>query len=182
MAIRSAKGIRPARIIAMVWVTITLAMAIVVGVLGRALYPELADPESIFMVMVTDLFPTIITSILLTAILAAIMSTADSQLLVTSSAVATDIYGGMFNKKASQKSLLWVSRITVIIVSIIAGLLVSNPNADPGTLMGKINTSVFKLVAFAWAGFGAAFGPIVLFSLFWRGTTKQAAFWGIISG
>lgn len=182
MAIRSSKEIRPARIIAMVWVIITLGCAILVGMLGALLYPQLADPESVFITMVGDLFPPVITGVLLTAILAAIMSTADSQLLVTSSAVSSDIYGGMINKKASQKSLLWISRITVIVISIIAALLVSVENPAEGTIMYKINESVFKLVAFAWAGFGSAFGPIVLFSLFWKRTTKQGALWGIIGG
>ena len=182
MAIRSTKEIRPARVIATIWVVITLAAAILVGMFGSMLFPGLADAESVFMVMVDKLFPPIITGVLLTAILAAIMSTADSQLLVTSSAVSSDIYGGLINKKASQKTLLWTSRITVIVVSIIAAFLVSDPNPVEGTIMYQINSSVFKLVAFAWAGFGSAFGPLVLFSLFWKRTTKLAALLGIISG
>lgn len=182
MAIRSSKEIRPARIIATTWVVITLAAAILIGLLGSFLLPGLADSETVFMQMVDKLFPPVITGVLLTAILAAIMSTADSQLLVTSSAVSSDIYGGLINKKASQKTLLWVSRITVIVVSIIAALLVSDPNPVEGTIMYQINSSVFKLVAFAWAGFGAAFGPIVLFSLFWKRTSKLAALLGILSG
>lgn len=182
MAIKSDKEIQPARIIAMIWVIITLGMAVVVGMVGAVLIPGLADPESVFMSMVQQLFPAVISGILLTAILAAIMSTADSQLLVTSSAVSSDIYAGMINKKATPKQTLWVSRITVIVISIIAALLVCVENPEPGTLLAKINSSVFDLVSFAWAGFGAAFGPIVLFSLFWKKTTKPAALWGIISG
>ena len=182
MAIRSSKEIRPARIIAIIWVVITLGAAILIGVFGSLLYPDLADPEQVFITMVDKLFPPVITGILLTAILAAIMSTADSQLLVASSAVSSDLYGGLINKKAKPKTLLWISRITVIVISIIAALLVSVENPVEGTIMYKINESVFQLVAFAWAGFGAAFGPIVLFSLFWRRTTKQGALWGIISG
>ena len=96
MAIRKTKEIRPARIIAMVWVLITLAAAIIIGVLGKALTPGLSDPESVFMVMVQDLFHPILTGVFLTAILAAIMSTADSQLLVTSSAVSSDIYSRIY--------------------------------------------------------------------------------------
>lgn len=182
MAIKSTKEIRPARIIAMVWVLITLAMAVVVGIFGAMLYPELADGETVFIEMVKDLFPAVITGILLTAILAAIMSTADSQLLVTSSAVSSDIFKGVIKKNAGEKSVLWVSRITVIVISIIAALLVCVENPEEGTIMAKINQSVFDLVAFAWAGFGAAFGPIVLFSLFWKKTTKPAAYLGILSG
>lgn len=182
MAVRSAKDIKPARIIATIWVVITLGMAIVIGVLGKALFPELVDSEQVFIKMVQSLFHPLLTGIVLTAILAAIMSTADSQLLVTSSAVSNDLYGGIINKKASSKKLLWISRITVIVVSIVAALLVSVENPTEGTIMAKINESVFKLVAFAWAGFGSAFGPLVLFSLFWKRTTKQGAIWGIISG
>lgn len=182
MAIRSSKEIRPARVIAMVWVVISLTAAIIVGAMGAFLYPTLADPESVFMQMTIDLFPPIITGILLTAILAAIMSTADSQLLVTSSAFSNDIYKGLINKNASEKKVLWLSRITVIVISVLAALLVSVPDAAEGTFMYLVNQSVFKLVAFAWAGFGAAFGPIVLFSLFWKRTTKQGALWGIIAG
>lgn len=182
MAIRSNKEIRPARIIAMVWVLISLFAAIVVGSMGAFLYPSLKDPESVFMQMTIDLFPPIITGILLTAILAAIMSTADSQLLVTSSAFSNDIYKGVINKNASEKKVLWLSRITVIVISVLAALLVSVPDPAEGTFMYLINQSVFKLVAFAWAGFGAAFGPITLFSLFWKRTTKQGALWGIIAG
>ena len=182
MAIRSGKEIRPARIIAMVWVLISLGAAIVVGVTGALLFPELADPEQVFIQMTISLFPPIITGILLTAILAAIMSTADSQLLVTSSAVTNDIFKGVMKKDASEKQVLWFSRITVIVVSIIAALMVSVPDAAEGTFMYLINQSVFKLVAFAWAGFGSAFGPIILFSLFWKRTTKQGALWGILAG
>ncbi len=182
MAIKNSKDVRPARIIAMIWVVISLAMAVVVGMIGSFLYPNIADSETIFIEMVKGLFPPVVTGILLTAILAAIMSTADSQLLVSSSAVSNDLYKGMFKKNASEKSTLWVSRITVIIISIVAAILVAFPNAAEGTLIYKINESVFKLVAFAWAGFGAAFGPLVLFSLFWKRTTKLGALLGMISG
>lgn len=182
MAIRSDKEIRPARIIAMAWVLISLAAAVVVGAMGALLFPNLADPEQVFIQMTISLFPPIITGILLTAILAAIMSTADSQLLVTSSAVANDIYKGVMKKDASEKQVLWFSRIAVIVISILAALLVSVPDPAEGTLMYLINQSVFKLVAFAWAGFGSAFGPIILFSLFWKRTTKQAALCGILTG
>lgn len=182
MALKDPKEVRPARIIAMGWVLISLAMAVIIGMIGAVIYPGLADGETIFITMVQDLFPPIITGILLTAILAAIMSTADSQLLVSSSSVSSDLYKGLFKKNASEKSTLWVSRITVIIISIIAAVLVAFPDAKEGTILFKINESVFKLVAFAWAGFGAAFGPLVLFSLFWKRTTKLGALLGMLSG
>lgn len=182
MAIRSDKEIRPARIIAMGWVLISLTAAVVVGAMGALLFPQLADPEQVFIQMTISLFPPIITGILLTAILAAIMSTADSQLLVTSSAVANDIYKGVMKKDATEKQVLWFSRIAVIVISILAALLVSVPDPAEGTIMYLINQSVFKLVAFAWAGFGSAFGPLILFSLFWKRTTKQGALCGILTG
>ncbi len=182
MGIRSESEIRPARRIAMIWVAITLGAAIACGVIGHFLYPNLSDPETVFIVLIQNLFPPIITGILLTAILSAIMSTADSQLLVASSSAASDLYRDTFRTNASERSTLWVSRATVIFVSVIAALIVCIENPDPNTLLGKINTSVFKLVAFAWAGFGAAFGPILLASLFWRRTTKAAAVLGICVG
>ena len=180
MAIRSSKDVRPARIIAMVWVVLSLAAAVVVGIVGtlylQKYYPAgietlLADREKIFMVLVTNLFPALIAGVLLTAILAAIMSTADSQLLVTSSCVANDFYRALFKKDASQKELLWVSRITVIVVSVIAVLIALDPDS-----------SVFELVSNAWAGFGATFGPAVLISLYWKRMTTKGALAGIISG
>lgn len=182
MAIRSAKEIQPARVIATVWVLITLGAAVVVGVLGRLLLPELADPESVFMTMTTTLYPAVIAGIMLTAVMAAIMSTADSQLLVASSSITTDIYRGLINKKASEKSVLWVSRIAVMVVSVIAALIVCVEEPAAGTILARINESVFKLVAFAWAGFGAAFGPTVLFGLFWKRMTKWGALAGILVG
>lgn len=185
MGIRKADDVRPARVIATIWVVITLGTAVVIGMLGHFVVPNIADPESVFINMSGTLFPSIITGIMLTAILAAIMSTADSQLLVTSSAVSNDLYGGIINKKAESKKLLWISRITVVVVSIIAAILVSQPvpaGVTPTTIMEKLNESVFKLVAFAWAGFGAAFGPLVLFSLFWKRTTKAGALAGMIAG
>lgn len=178
MGIRKADEIRPARIIATVWVLITLAAAVIIGVLGSFMFPTIDDPESIFINMSTSLFHPIIAGIMLTAILAAIMSTADSQLLVTSSSVANDLYKGLINKKASDKSILWLNRIAVIVVSILAAALVWVENPVEGTVLARITESVFKLVSFAWAGFGAAFGPAVLFSLFWKKTTK----WGVLAG
>ena len=182
MAIRTAKEIRPARVIATIWVVITLGAAVVIGVLGKLLLPDLADPESVFMTMTTTLYPAILAGIMLTAVLAAIMSTADSQLLVTSSSITTDLYRGIINKNAGEKTVLWVSRIAVMVVSVIAALIVCVENPVEGTLLAKINESVFKLVAFAWAGFGAAFGPTVLLSLFWKRMTKWGALAGILTG
>lgn len=171
MGIQKASYVRPARIIGMIWVIISMAGALAVGMAGKAYYINgLPDHETIFMMLVLEMFNPFIAGILLSAILAAIMSTADSQLLVTSSAFANDIFY-QFNKGASQKKLLWVSRITVLVVSAMALVLASNPDS-----------SVFGLVSYAWAGFGAAFGPAILLSLFWRRMNLQGAYAGIIVG
>jgi len=108
---------------------------------------------------------------LLAAVLAAIMSTADSQLLVTSSAITQDFYKVLFRKKASPRELVWIGRSAVIVVAIIAYIIALNPK-----------NSILGLVAYAWAGFGAAFGPIVLISLFWKRMTRKGAIGGILVG
>jgi len=174
MAIRSPKEVKTARSIAMVWVLISLAAAVIVGIAGRIYLTTALDAkssETIFMVLVSDLFPPIIAGVLLSAILAAIMSTADSQLLVTSSAITSDFYQAVFKKNASEKELVWVSRGTVIFVALIAGLLALDENS-----------SVFRLVSYAWAGFGAGFGPVVLLSLYWKRMTRNGALWGMLTG
>jgi sodium/proline symporter len=178
MAINSPKEIKPARRIAMVWVILSLAGAVLLGMMASSYLPtpniaapEAGNEEKIFMILVQGMFPTVIAGILLSAVLAAIMSTADSQLLVASSAFSTDIYKTVFNKEASDKKLVSVSRITIIVIAIIAFLLAIDPNS-----------SVFEIVSHAWAGFGAAFGPIVLCSLFWNNCNEKGAAAGVISG
>lgn len=172
MGIKKPSFVRPARIISMIWVIISMAGALMVGMLGKAFFADapLADSETVFMTTIQELCPPILEGILLAAILAAIMSTADSQLLVSSSAFAEDIYAA-FDKKASTKKLVWISRGTVIVISVIALFIASNPDS-----------SVFNLVSYAWAGFGAAFGPAILFSLFWKRMNKYGVYAGIISG
>lgn len=175
MAIESPDKIKQARIIAMVWVIISLFFAVAGGIIGRAyLYPEFlgeAGSETIFMVMVNNTFTPVIAGIFLAAILAAIMSTADSQLLVAASAFTEDIYRITVKKEAGEKELVWMGRFAVILISTIAYLIARDPN-----------NSVMGLVSYAWAGFGAAFGPVVLFSLFWRKTTRNGALGGMIVG
>lgn len=171
MAIQSPDMIRKSRIIAMIWVIITLAAAVAIGVIGKAYMPDLADGETIYMNMINDMFPDVVAGILLTAILAAIMSTASSQLLVTSSSVAKDLYALLFKKSTEGTSIVWVSRISVLVVSVIAILIALDANS-----------SVFGLVACAWGGFGAAFGPLLVFSLFWKRMTLQGAIAGMVIG
>jgi sodium/proline symporter len=171
MAIQSPEMIRKSRHIAMIWVVITLAAACAIGVIGKAYAPDLADGETVFMVLVDALFHPVIAGILLTAIMAAIMSTASSQLLVTASSVSRDIYAILFKKDVNGNEIVWISRLTVIIIALIAALIALDPNS-----------SVFGIVSCAWGGLGAAFGPIILFSLFWKRTTLQGATAGIIAG
>ena len=118
-----------------------------------------------------QMFPAFIAGIFLCGILAAAMSTADSQLLSASSAVAQDIYKGIFNKNASEKTVLNVSRISVFVIAVLGLLLSLNPDS-----------SIFGLVSFAWSGFGATFGPLILLALYWKGTTAKGAICGLICG
>ncbi len=177
MSIDKASHIKPARMIAMIWVILSLIGSVVVGIVARSYLPThgglLMDgrSETVFMVMALKIFPIVVSAILIAAILAAIISTADSQLLVTASAVSQDFYRVFFKRNSNEKELVIVSRITVVAVAIIAAIIASNPNS-----------SVFRLVQNAWAGFGATFGPIVIMSLFWKRMTKYAAIAGIITG
>ena len=182
MAIKSSDLIKKSRIIATIWVFVTLGAAVLVGIFGMlflhaegneallAQFNAIGDNEKIFMFLSSSLLPALIAGVVLSAILAAIMSTADSQLLVTSSAVTNDMFR-LFNKKTSEKTLMWISRGAVIVVAIIAYIIALDPNS-----------SVMGLVSYAWAGLGAAFGPAMLLSLFWKRMTIQGAVAGIISG
>ena len=174
MGIRTSKQVRPARIIAMVWVIIALSCAILVGICGVAYFDvPLANGthETVFMELSKQLFHPVIAGILLSAILAATMSTADSQLLVTASAISEDVYKSFINPKASDKHLISISKLTVVVVAVIAIIIALNPNS-----------SIFGLVSYAWAGFGAAFGPTIVMSLYWRRMTRKGAIAGVISG
>lgn len=171
MGIESPDEIQKSRIIAMVWVTVTLAAAVAVGVIGKAMMPGLADGETVYMTMIDKLCNPVVAGLLMTAILAAIMSTASSQLLVTAASVSRDIYATIFKKDVEGPAIVWASRITVVIIAVIAIIMAINPDS-----------SVFDLVSFAWGGFGAAFGPMILFSLFWRRMTLPGAIAGMITG
>lgn len=174
MAISDPEEIKKARKIAMIWVLISLVCALIIGLVGSVLLKDVLDAstaESVFMVMVNNMFSPFVAGILLAAILAAVMSTADSQLLVSSSALTEDIYAVIFNKSATDKQLLFVGRLTVICIAIIAYYLALDPES-----------SVLELVSYAWAGFGAGFGPTIVLSLFWKRMTRNGALAGIISG
>ena len=179
MAVRSTGEIKKSRIIAIVWVVISLAAACFVGVVGKAylggILPD-GESENVFIKMIMEIFNNewalpFVGGLLLCGILAAVMSTADSQLLVTSSSVSEDLYRGVINRKASDKNALLVSRITVVAVAVIAFFIALDPDS-----------SVMGLVSNAWAGFGAAFGPVILLSLFWKRSNLPGAAAGMILG
>lgn len=180
MAVRDEKELKKSKAVAIVWVALSLFFACLIGVIGRAfLAPDAlvdAGSEKVFIELIVELLANrlkvpFIAGLFLCGILAAIMSTADSQLLVSASSVAEDIYKGLINKKADNKKVLLVSRITVMAIAVIAYVIALNPD---NTIMG--------LVSNAWAGLGAAFGPLVLMSLFWKRCNFQGAVAGIVSG
>lgn len=171
-AIRSETELPVARRIAVGWTALTLLGATFVGFAGIGyLDRELGDSETVFMVLANALFHPVIAGILLAAILAAIMSTADSQLLVSSSALTEDFYKAILKRNASQNELVWVGRFAVLGIAIIATLLALNPDSN-----------VLGLVSYAWAGFGAAFGPTLILALLWPKMSRAGAFAGIIVG
>jgi sodium/proline symporter len=173
-AIRSVDDIPAARKIAVSWVALTLFCAVFVGIAGIGyLQPVLegADTEKVFILLVEALFHPVIAGICLAAILAAIMSTADSQLLVSASVFTSDFYRVWFRRSASEQELVWTGRLAVLAIAIIALVLAWDPDRK-----------VLDLVAYAWAGFGAAFGPALILSLFWRRMNRNGAVAGIIVG
>ena len=175
MSIKSSKMIKTSRRVAMVWVVLTLAMAVFIAVVGRVVFPELitnGEEEMVFIKMVRTVFPAFISGIFLSAILAAAMSTADSQLLVASSAFTCDIYKPIINKNATEKQIMWMGRLVVIIISIVAFIIAVIPGSG----------NIMSLVENAWAGFGAAFGPVIILSLYWKKFTYKGAVSGMIAG
>ncbi|WP_027853759.1 sodium/proline symporter PutP [Marinobacterium litorale] len=175
-ASRSNEEIPTARRIAVIWSGLAMAGAVFVGLAGLVyvnghMDGNIADGEKIFMVLVNAVFHPVIAGILLAAILAAIMSTADSQLLVSSSALAEDFYKKLFRPDASAKEIVMVGRLAVLGLSLVALFLAFDPDS-----------SVLGLVSYAWAGFGAAFGPALLLSLYWSRMNRNGALAGIVVG
>lgn len=156
---------------------ISLGAAVLIGILGRlyldsqGIILSAADQELIFIRAVKMLFPGLIAGIFLSAVLASIMSTADSQLLVTASAVANDFFKVVVKKEVSDKTLMWISRGSVMVISVIACILALDPK-----------DSIMGIVSNAWAGFGAAFGPAILLSLYWKRLTLKGTVAGIVAG
>ncbi len=174
MGISSAKEIPQATHIAMVWVVFSLFFSVVSGMVGRVVLGEGlkgVHAETVFMVLSGTYFNSVIAGVIIAAILGAIMSTSSSQLLVSASAITTDFYYALLRKNATPQELVNVSRISVFLVACCSLVLALNPN-----------NYILDLVAYAWAGFGAAFGPLVLFSLYWSKTTLGGAVGGVIVG
>jgi sodium/proline symporter len=174
-ASRSNRDLTTARRIAVIWTGLSMVGAMLVGLVGLIYVNNsgisVDDGEKIFMLLVNSLFHPVVAGILLAAILAAVMSTADSQLLVSSSALAEDFYKQVFKKDATSEEIVMVGRIAVIGISIVALILAMTPDS-----------SVLGLVSYAWAGFGAAFGPALVLSLYWERMNRNGALTGILVG
>jgi sodium/proline symporter len=175
MAITSTKEIKSARRIGMSWMIFSVVGAMFTGLIGIAYFSKtgakLADPETVFIELGTILFHPLITGFLLAAILAAIMSTISSQLLVTSSALTEDLYRTFFRRSATDKELVLIGRLAVLTVALVSI-----------SLAYKQNDTILALVGYAWAGFGSSFGPVILLSLYWKRMTKWGALAGMVAG
>ena len=175
MAIRNPEELKTSRRIATVWVIISLGAALAIGIIGRSVFPTAhltySDSENIFIVLSTSLLPTILAGFVLAGILAATISSSDSYLLIAASAFSKNIYQRLIKKDASDKEVMNVSRIILITICIL-GIFIALDE----------DSVIFTIVSFAWAGFGATFGPIIIFSLLWKKTTREGAIAGMLSG
>ena len=181
MAIEDSKKLKTSRRIASVWVVISMAVAIFigtvgVGMIGAGVLDGGFDGERVIieiskLLSTYGIFPALVAGVILSGILAATMSTADSQLLAASSSASQDIFISFFKVKLSQKKAMLIARTSVVLISVIGVIIALDENS-----------SIFRVVSFAWAGFGAAFGPLVLFSLFWKRTNKAGAVAGMVTG
>lgn len=178
MSIKDSKLIKKSATVAIIWVTLALLATIIIAVLGRIYIGEQlltnGNQKMVFVELARNLFPAFVAGILLAAIIAASMSTADSQLLVASSSFTSDIYKPIFRKKASDKEMVWIGRITILVVAVVAYFIAS--------AKGKGAQAIMDMVGNAWGGFGASFGPVVLLSLFWKRLTYKGAVAGIVAG
>lgn len=175
MAIRHENELKSSRRIAMTWVIISLTVAVFIGIMGRALYPTAhltaSSAENIFITLATNSLPAILAGFVMAGILAATISSSDSYLLIAASAVAKNIFQGVVRKKATDKQVMLVTRITLLAIALVAIVIALDENSI-----------IFNVVSFAWAGFGATFGPLMLFSLFWKRINRAGALAGMISG
>lgn len=175
MAIRSERELKSSRRIATVWCVISLIVAVFIGVIGRSLYPTVlttaAESENVFILLATNLLPPVLAGLVMAGILAATISSSDSYLLIAASAFSKNIFQGLIHKKASDKQVLVISRITLLVITAIAIVIAIDENSV-----------IFNIVSFAWAGFGATFGPLMLMSLFWKRINRWGAIAGMIGG
>jgi len=175
MAIKKTSMIRRSLTIAVIWCFIAQLAAVCIGLIGRALYSGQymtgSDAENIFVLMSGSFFPPLLAGLIISGILAASMSSGDSYMLIVSSSLANDIYKDIFKKNATETEVLWVARIAMLLVAGF-GIFIAVSG----------NQSIFRVVSYAWAGLGASFGPLVLFSLFWKRTTFSGALAGMITG
>ena len=175
MAIRSEHELTHSRRIATVWVLISLSVAVFIGIMGRALFPTAltteSEAENIFILLATNLLPPVLAGLVMAGILAATISSSDSYLLIAASAFSKNIFQGLLHRKASDKQVLMVSRLTLLIITAVAIVIALDENSV-----------IFSIVSFAWAGFGATFGPLMLMSLFWRRINRAGAVAGMLSG
>ena len=175
MAIRSEHELKNSRRIAAVWVVISLTVAVFIGVMGRTLYPSAlttaSEAENVFILLSTNLLPPLLAGLVMAGILAATISSSDSYLLIAASAFSKNIYQGLLHRKATDKQVLWISRITLLAITAIAIIIALDENSV-----------IFTIVSFAWAGFGATFGPLMILSLFWKRINRAGAIAGMIGG
>ena len=175
MAIRKEEELDRSRRIAMIWVVISLGVAVFIGIIGRQIYPTThltkATAENIFITLATNSLPPLLAGFVMAGILAATISSSDSYLLIAASAFAKNVYQGVCKKDATDKQVMTVSRITLLVLALIGMLIALDENSV-----------IFQVVSFAWAGFGATFGPLLLFSLFWKRINKPGAIAGMVSG
>ncbi len=175
MAIRSEKELKSSRRIATVWCLISLVIAVFIGVIGRTLYPTAlttsSEAENVFILLATNLLPAVLAGLVMAGILAATISSSDSYLLIAASAFSKNIFQGLIHKKASDKQVLVISRITLLAITGVAIIIALDENSV-----------IFNIVSFAWAGFGATFGPLMLMSLFWKRINRWGAIAGMIGG
>ena len=175
MAIRKEEELKRSRRIAMVWVVISLGVAVFIGIVGRQLFPiehlTKSSAESIFITLSTSFLPPLLAGFVMAGILAATISSSDSYLLIAASAFAKNIFQGVCKKNATDKQVMVASRITLLVLALIGVIIALDEDSV-----------IFNIVSFAWAGFGATFGPLMIFSLFWKRINKPGAIAGMISG
>ncbi len=175
MAIRKVEELKASRRIATIWVVISMTAAVLIGIIGRVVYPnELltsGQAENVFILLSTRLLPPVLAGLAMAGILAATISSSDSYLLIAASAFSKNLYQGILKKSATDKQVMTASRIILVVIAAIGIFIASDESSV-----------IFRIVSFAWAGFGATFGPLMLFSLFWKRTTRQGALAGMLAG